>query len=698
MADLNEVLDREQFEECRDLLQSIYGENVRLEIFDVGNMAVYDSCTNGEVNSGQKDGELVTSFGSDLLDIQAEKIGSLELKVNLTDNTTFIDHQKLVDCIAQDMGEKYSLNLEVIQMADELADRYNELNILYDTEKRPQINKFSHDNLSTQLRSCIDLLSLATGSLFLPTKNINIEMSADHVTSEILGLQKDILGRIDAYEFNEKALILNQVQGHAIGKIDQYKLLIVPIISFLDDREGYIVVSRLSSDADFSNSDKNLMLSLSNSITNELEMTYDQLTGVFNREPYELLLEEELTVVRRGQVRHIVVILDIDNMRVINDMIGTSGGDAIIKKVALLITKHVRSCDTVARIGSGNFAILLKDCGIDHASRIAHKIQRDINELRSEFFESHFEITASIGLSIMDSSIYHSTDALSEADVALDVAKELGNNQIEVFEKDSVCLVERKEEIKWIGKIKEAMHSDQFCLFAQPIVSSLAQGGIHHYEILLRLNGDDGLILPHSFLPAAERYGLMQDIDAWVISRLVAEIAKYATTIKKHKIAFAANLSGQSIGDIVFHSFLEEQISRHNISPESLSFEITETSAISSLDLAKQFISSFKSRGHKFSLDDFGTGLSSFSYLRELDVDYLKIDGIFIKNILHDRVCQAMVSSIQNVCHAMNIETIAEVVESGEVLEYLRNVGIDYIQGYHTGNPVPLSKVLRVSN
>lgn len=427
------------------------------------------------------------------------------------------------------------------------------------------------------------------------------------------------------------------------------------------------------------------------------QASHDSLTNLINRLEFEVRLDNILEK-QNTNSDHALLYLDLDQFKIVNDTCGHIAGDELLKQLASLFLKHVREIDTLARLGGDEFGILLENCPINRAKVIANNIISDLSNFRFMWYDKSFTAGVSIGLVPFKSNSSDTLSSLmSSADVACYAAKDAGRNRVHVFKPDDDELVQRHGEMQWVTQIQHAIERDKFELFCQPIVSTSGNHEEpHHYEILLRMRNLDGkLISPMSFMPAAERYNLMPDIDRLVINKVLEQIKQHPLT---QGTIVAINLSGNSLSDEKFLSYVIEQLQDKAINPKQICFEITETSAISNLSFVTSFISILKKIGCKFSLDDFGSGLSSFTYLKNLQVDYLKIDGSFVKDMANDPIDKSMVEAINQIGHVMEIKTIAEFVEDKKTLTLLTTLGVDYAQGYYFAKPFPFEKLKSITN
>jgi len=422
---------------------------------------------------------------------------------------------------------------------------------------------------------------------------------------------------------------------------------------------------------------------------------HDALTGLINRRELESRLKETLSEARRyPDDQHWLCYIDMDQFKVINDTCGHMAGDELLKQVAADLRRHVRESDLVARMGGDEFAILLRHCGDGEAREIVERMRESLHELRFAWDTKSFSVSASFGLvqiSPASGSLY---DLLSAADTACYVSKDEGRNRVHVYTPDDDATSRREGEMQWVHRIHEAIKEDRFVLYYQPIEPLQNVTRKPHCELLVRMLDTDGtLIPPMAFIPAAERYNLMAEVDRWVINRAFTALGAHPHGSPCGDQMISINLSTQSLCDDNLLPFVLDQLRRTGVDAHRICFEITETAAIANLSRARQFITALQARGCRFSLDDFGSGLSSFGYLKNLPVDFLKIDGAFVRDILDDPIDLALVESINQIGHILGIQTIAEYVENDRIADLLRRVGVDYGQGYGIARPAPLAEL-----
>jgi diguanylate cyclase (GGDEF)-like protein/PAS domain S-box-containing protein len=424
------------------------------------------------------------------------------------------------------------------------------------------------------------------------------------------------------------------------------------------------------------------------------QATHDALTGLMNRSEFEARLGLAVDSARELGEDHVLCYMDLDQLKIINDTCSHEAGDALLRKVTEQLQGCLRESDIIARLGGDEFGVLLKHCTLEDAAELAGNMLAGIHALRFTSCGRTFEIAASIGLTSINARSETVTSLMSEADLACYASKDMGGNRYHIYQPGDQVLAKRHEEMQWVSRLTAAIDSGRLVLYSQDIVPvDPATTSGRHLEVLVRMLDENGaMIPPNRFMPAAERYNIIASLDRWVISN---SFSWYDRNRQQDCVtgldALAVNLSGSSINDSGFLSFIKAEIGKYNVPPEVLCFEITETVAIANMQAASAFIQELRKLGCRFALDDFGSGLSSFAYLKNLQVDYLKIDGSIVRDIDTDAVNAAMVSSIHQLGRAMGIKTVAEFVETDAILEKLAEIGIDYAQGYGIARPGPLS-------
>lgn len=484
--------------------------------------------------------------------------------------------------------------------------------------------------------------------------------------------EQSILVNIEGEEFpiSESVAPIRDRAGHVIGAI----------MVFRDVTESRQMARRLSWQA-----------------------THDPLTNLFNRSEFERQLLLVVERVRLQEQQAALCYMDLDRFKIVNDTCGHEAGDELLRQVTLTVQQQISSQDIFARVGGDEFALILLNRSPEEAEALAEKICRVVQAFRFAWQAHTFKIGASIGLVHLDADYRDTSEILSSADAACYFSKEQGRNQVQVYRGDDQAIAQRRDESQWISRLNLALEEARFCLYGQAIVplgadsdadSGVESGGktdaelraASHHEVLLRMIDEDGEIVPPmSFIPVAERYDLMPEIDFWVVKNF---LRYFAQNRRQNSLGrYTINLSGASINKPKFVDSLETLLTRSSVPSEVICFEITETAAIANLTSAAKSIRQLKQLGCQFALDDFGSGMSSLAYLKHLPVDYLKIDGSFVRNIDHDPVNRAMVESCNHIAHVMGLKTIAEYAESPQILQVLEDIGVDYAQGNAVAEP-----------
>lgn len=512
----------------------------------------------------------------------------------------------------------------------------------------------------------------AKGKAIIDVFNISEDNSTDRYNQYVQA----------ANENTEQSIATNQAQLKDINDTSiAIEFSVAPIIDKTNKRIGTAIAFRNL------NQEHELRRQLS------YQACHDSLTGLINRYEFEKRLKQLINLSIKNNTTHALLYLDLDEFKVVNDTCGHVAGDELLRQLPVLLHKQVRNNDTIARLGGDEFGILLKDCELEKAVNIAEKILHAVQDFQFAWQEKTFRIGVSIGVIKIDNNSKNINNVMSIADTACYSAKDGGRNRVHVAQENDDEIASRQGEMQWVSKITKALENDSFELFYQTILpTDETNDPMRSIELLLRMkDGNSDLIPPGAFIPAAERYNLMIKIDHWVINhafKWLSEHPEELATLNK----CAINLSGQSIGDESFLDFIKTKIKIYNINPEKICFEITETAAISNLAKATKFISELNNLGCFFSLDDFGSGLSSFAYLKNMPVDFIKIDGMFVRDIAHDSIDQEMVRSIIGIARAMGKLTIAEFVENDSIIAILKDIGVDYIQGYGVAKPKSLEQ------
>jgi diguanylate cyclase (GGDEF)-like protein/PAS domain S-box-containing protein len=450
-----------------------------------------------------------------------------------------------------------------------------------------------------------------------------------------------------------------------------------PMIDVVAEDIGFVIILKDVSE------DRKLRRKLS------YEGSHDQLTGFLNRAAFEQKFENLVIEDNGALPQHIIAYLDIDQFRIVNETCGSAAGDLLLKQISSIMKKQMRQSDVLSRLSGDEFGFIMPFFEMERALQTIQKIIIEIQHSRFLWNEQEYQVTASIGVMAFGRMSDEYSDYYSKVTTACFLAKQNGGNQYHSIDENDEMVLAQQESMEWVTRIIEGLANDRFCLYVQPIVA-LDQIDQHsHYEVLIRYRDHDGNIIPPGhFLPSAERYNLIERIDSWVVDTVIQWFQDHPGM--DQEIIFSINLSGRSISSQTFNDFLRQALIASNVDMRALCFEITETAVVDNVERSVEFINSIKELGVRFSLDDFGTGLSSFSYLKQFPVDYLKIDGEFVRDITRDEKSYVFVRSMTEVGHCLDMKVIAEFVESDTMFDKLREANVDYAQGYTVGRPVSI--------
>ena len=598
------------------------------------------------------------------------------------------------------MQEEMDLQAECEQLAVELTERYEELNLVYSTDDQVEFVEEGHEALKRLVHNCADYLDVGMAALICRDNDLVIHvMNRGEAPPDPEALLELLASTIyDRVQSQVSAVVLNELdeqERHRLLDDRPENLVAYPIIDDHGTAIGLLSVVARQELHTFSNGDRNLLEVMANKASRIIHTHHDSLTGLMNRSGFESTLVTALGTTRSQNTEHCMLHIDIDQLHVVNDLMGYQEGDSLIRRVARVLRQNIRATDHLARLGGDEFAVLLSRCDLHRAYDIARDICAAIRELEVISASKQLTVTASVGIA----SMTHETDGivsiLAAAEIACKTAKEAGRDRIQVFEKDNTTLVRRSEEIGWIGRVQQALKNDEFVLYCQPVAPLVAGVHTEHFEVLLRMQDENGQILsPAAFMPAAERYQLMPLVDRWVIRNTLRWLSNNWESIATAEPVFCINLSGQSLTNTGFLAFVVDELDESGVPAPNICFEITETAAISNIDEAIGLMDSLRAMGCRFSLDDFGAGLSSFGYLKKLPVNYLKIDGSFVREITTDKVSLSMVQAICSIGKTMGLSIVAEYVGDEDTVALLKKIGADFAQGFGIGKPTPIDSVL----
>lgn len=417
---------------------------------------------------------------------------------------------------------------------------------------------------------------------------------------------------------------------------------------------------------------------------------HDSLTDLANRREFERRLAHALQDAKETGRHHVLLYLDLDQFKIVNDTSGHVAGDELLRQISKILNRHIRSDDTLARLGGDEFGVLLRGCDASHARRVAETLCEEVREYRFVWNSKPSSVSLSVGMVVINSAYNSISELLSHADLACYAAKDRGRNNVQLYQSDDSEMQKRKADMQWTSRLQHALQTDSFFLCHQEMVPLQAHNADgFRTEFLVRLQQGNDIVPPGAFIPAAERFGLMPRIDRRVIDMAFRYLDRTALG-RQPTGTFFINLSGSSLSDDELYGYIRNLVDKYSILPERVCFEITETSAIANLNHTIRFIEQSRKDGFEFALDDFGSGMSSFSYLKALPVDYLKVDGGFVRNLLDDPIDLSIVDACNRIGHAAGLKTIAEFVENDAIKERLTELGLDYAQGFGIAKPKPL--------
>ncbi len=614
--------------------------------------------------------------------------------------------EQVLCAIAENMARESDLISELDAMATELALRYEELNLLYKAAEEGEIEQSEcEQHLSDLVRSCGPHLESSIAAIILPQQKIvtfhTPDTKSPHDVNSLLHmLEREVCPWVTA---NRRQLVINdnkQSLHAAVVPSLEGKLMACPVLNELGKAYGIIAVTRLGTESAFTTGDRRLLEVLATKAEKVLQLTFDPLTGLMNRSEFMRALERSLTAAHSRGSQYCLLVMEIDHLKIVNDAFGHEAGDTLLSYITgVLRSQFEKDGNVIARIGGDHFAILIPGYSSDEGRRAARRLTKAISSTPFCWRESRRNVTASIGVAAMDRQTQRATTILYAAEIACDVARSFSTDRVAVYDESDPLFLEKREDMRWVSLIQDALARDKFAIYCQKIEGIHgADCGAEFNEVLLRLPDESGgICTPGHFMPAAERYYLMPEIDRWVLRNLLRFLSKAQKETQTRNQLWAVNLSGQTLSDDGFLGFVTDELQTYGIPPQSICFEITETAAVTNIDRAQRLIDSLRAIGCQFSLDDFGTGLSSFGYLKSLQIDHIKVDGSFVRDVLEDKTSEAVVSSIIHLGHVLGVRVTAEWVEDEAVKEKLKALGADFIQGYRVRKPLQIEEWLRIS-
>ncbi len=606
--------------------------------------------------------------------------------------------QSILTPAIQVIGETFRLHQDLKNAEQQAMVSGKELALVYEVDEKIHGASRSHAGLAQLVGKSGRFLNIAYSVLLLPKKRIRI--SATHSSWKNVNrkaLDKYLMESLIHKLEGRRAPIIYEipkVEGLDHPSEKGYQAMLCPLLDQAGNIEGMLVQLGRVNNQPFDESHLRFMTHIVRKVEYVIEQSFDSMTGLMNRTGFEAQLHESAKALVDAEDSHQIIYFDLDNFQLVNDTFGRQAGDEVIIRFAQLIGDVLPKNAVATRLTGDDFVILLTHSNLEQAMELVDVIRKNGDKLRYLQGDKTLQVTVSAGVAEFSQKTAEGK-ALTAARLACDSAKDHGRDRVEVYDQDDQSIIRRYDDMHLVSQIQQTLDSDGFRMHAQPIVSLTKKDAICRFEILLRMHdGQGNQISSDAFFSAAERYQLMPQIDRWVVSHTLARLSEHLDYLKKNRAIFAINLSGQSLGDDAILNFIEEEFASSGVPCEFICFELTESAAVSNLEKAQAFIDTLRKRGCKFSLDDFGAGLSSFAYLKSFKVDTLKIDGSFIRDITENRISESMVAAITEVARIMDLETVAEYVESDAIKDLITKIGVDYAQGYGVGKPVPLEEVL----
>jgi diguanylate cyclase (GGDEF)-like protein len=597
------------------------------------------------------------------------------------------------------IGETMYIDRDLANARNETGLVRKELDLVYEVDEKIHGARTRHSSLAELVGRSGRFLGICYSVLLIPSKRIRI--SATHSTWK--NVNRKVLDRylieqlLPKLEGQRKPVVFQipAVEGSDDIAEHGYQALLTPLLDSQDNVEGILAQLGRIDRSEFTRNDRRFMANIVRKIEYVIERSFDAMTGCMNRMGFEDQLQESFKELRADDDAHQLIYFDLDNLQLVNDHFGREAGDEVILRFARLLDEDLPKSGVLSRLTGDDFCMLLTHATTESALERAQIIRDKGAALRYLQGDKSLQITMSVGIAELTRATGKHGHALTTARMACESAKDHGRDRIEVYDEQNQSIVRRYDDMQLVAEIQQAIDEDGFELLAQEISSLKEPDDQSRYEVLLRMADNDGMRVPTKALfSAAERYRMMPQIDRWVVSKTIAKLAEARELIEGHGAMFSVNLSGQSLGDDEILEFIEEEIAQSELPASCLCFEITESAAVSNLDKAQGFIDRLRAIGCGISLDDFGAGLSSFAYLKNFNVDMLKIDGSFIVDVAENRISESMVAAITQVAKVMDLRTVAEFVQNEETRDLLAEMGVDFAQGHLFGKPKNFEAVI----
>ncbi len=598
------------------------------------------------------------------------------------------------------IGESVYAGQKLERMSQDAGSFEKELELVYKVDEKIHGTKTRHSSLAELVGQSGRFLGINYSVLLIPSKRIRI--SATH--SSWKGVNRKVLDRylveqlLPRLEGQRKPVVFQipAIEGSDDAAEHGYQALLNPLLDGQGNVEGILAQLGRVDKSDFTRRDRRFMTHIVRKVEYVIEQSFDAMTGFMNRTGFEDQLHESYKALKSRDDAHQLIYFDLDNLQLVNDTFGREAGDEVIMRFSRLLDEDLPKSGVLSRLTGDDFCMLLTHVDTDTACKFAQEMREKCASLRYLQGDRSLQITTSIGVAQFNRASGLDGHALTTARMACDAASDHGGDRIEVYDARNQSVIRRYDDMQLVAEIQQAVDGDRFRLLAQPITSLGDGDGRPRFEILLRMRDSDGTRVPAKALfSAAERYRLMPQIDRWVVSTTLAKLADFGEIVKQSGATFSVNLSGQSLGDDEILAFIEEEIEHSGLPASCICFEITESAAVSKLHKAQTFIDRLREIGCGISLDDFGAGLSSFAYLKNFNVDMLKIDGSFIRDITDNRISESMVAAITQVAKVMHLQTVAEYVETEKTRDLLSSMGVDFVQGHINGKPMAVDDALK---
>jgi diguanylate cyclase (GGDEF)-like protein len=599
--------------------------------------------------------------------------------------------QPALECLRREL----SLRSKLGSRERDLDVRERDLDLMLEISSHQSAASSDSDEFSLIMKTGLERMGCALAALWVPDKNIALSLTRSGQPMSAESLQRAQHHLMAWMQLQQRTIVVNHISKVASDVAAPYKILACPVRHPSERVMGVLALFNPPSAADFDLHQTRIAEVLAKRATSIIQAQYDASTGLMTRQAFERQASALLASTDSTDT-HIILYLDIDRLHVINETFGMHVGDDVIVNVAECMAKSLPSGALSARISGDRLAALIPSSDMDKAAMVAEKIRAAAAAIAPRAGQGSFEVSVCLGVAPIIRSENPLAHALATAEIACKAAKDRGRNRVEMFQDSDQSIIRRHTDILVIGKLRDALSNDSFRLDAQPILPLRGNYGRPRFELLIRMLGDRGEIIPPGkFLSAAERYQLMPTVDRWVVHRACQLLGEHSASVGEEIARFAINLSGQSLQDDSFLQFVTDEIKASSLPPGVLCFELTETATIGNLAKAQTFMRSLQDLGCQFALDDFGTGVSSLAYLKDLSVNYLKIDGSFVRDAVVNARSESMIKAIAQLAKVMCMETIAEYVETDVLRARMADLGVDYGQGFAMGKAQPLEDLLR---